>query len=184
MNINRAFFLVLVCWLYTCTLTKGSSISRFDYASQIGVAVCSGTDWCWLSIHNRTLRKGDVVAIVFPDKPQTLVVSHVVRPLTVKELSKFVQDNRYVDSGLTQWNYLLEPKMMPTRPGWSIGIAVIKPKRKVTVVKGLATADLDGDGKLEYFRGCMSSEGEHLTVWTGEPLKGKRRFHAYLYLNY
>lgn len=27
-------------------------------------------------------------------------------------------------------------------------------------------------------------EGLHLTVWTGEPLKGKSRWHAYYYLGY
>jgi hypothetical protein len=44
--------------------------------------------------------------------------------------------------------------------------------------------DLDGDGKAESFRQCVSSEGVHLTVWSGEPLKGKRIFHAYVPLGY
>jgi hypothetical protein len=48
----------------------------------------------------------------------------------------------------------------------------------------LLAADLDGDGKKEYFRACTSSEGVHLTVWTGRPLTGVRRWHQYHYLGY
>ena len=33
-------------------------------------------------------------------------------------------------------------------------------------------------------RGCTSSEGLHLTLWAGEPLKGRRLWHAYYYLGY
>jgi len=33
-------------------------------------------------------------------------------------------------------------------------------------------------------RACASSEGLHLTLWDGEPLKGRRLWHAYYYLGY
>jgi hypothetical protein len=33
-------------------------------------------------------------------------------------------------------------------------------------------------------RGCTSSEGLHLTLWAGEPLKGRRLWHTYYYLGY
>jgi hypothetical protein len=48
---------------------------------------------------------------------------------------------------------------------------------------GLA-ADLDGDGQLEYFRACPSSEGIHFTIWTEKPLSGKLRWHQYYSLGY
>lgn len=45
--------------------------------------------------------------------------------------------------------------------------------------------DLDGDGTLEHFRSCTSSEGIHLTIWAPpKPLVGKRLWHAYYYLGY
>ena len=44
--------------------------------------------------------------------------------------------------------------------------------------------DIDGDGEPESFRTCPSSEGVHMTVWTGEPLTGTRRWHHYHYLGY
>jgi hypothetical protein len=46
------------------------------------------------------------------------------------------------------------------------------------------SADLDGDGRLEYLRACTSAEGIHFTIWTGVPLKGKLRWHQYYYLGY
>lgn len=46
------------------------------------------------------------------------------------------------------------------------------------------SADLDGDGQAEFFRACTSMEGVHLTVWTGAPLTGRRRWHYYHYLGY
>jgi hypothetical protein len=45
-------------------------------------------------------------------------------------------------------------------------------------------ADLDGDGIVESFRACLSSEGLHLTVWSGLPLEGERRWHRYHYLGF
>ncbi len=33
-------------------------------------------------------------------------------------------------------------------------------------------------------RGCASSEGLHLTIWAGEPLKSRRLWHSYYYLGY
>lgn len=49
---------------------------------------------------------------------------------------------------------------------------------------GAMTADLDGDGKPEYFRSCLSSEGVHFTVWTGRPFEGRLRWHEYYSLGY
>jgi len=46
----------------------------------------------------------------------------------------------------------------------------------------LLVADLDNDGKPEYFRSCTSTEGIHFTVWSGAPLKGSLRWHQYYYL--
>jgi hypothetical protein len=44
--------------------------------------------------------------------------------------------------------------------------------------------DLDGDGTKESFRLCLSSEGAHYQVWTGEPLIGQPRWHWYAYAGY
>jgi hypothetical protein len=66
----------------------------------------------------------------------------------------------------------------------SMGIGVIAPAGLPKLVDKKVVLDVDNDGKPEYFRSCASSEGMHLTIWTGEPLKGKRVWHSYYYLNY
>jgi hypothetical protein len=49
---------------------------------------------------------------------------------------------------------------------------------------GVVSADLDGDGVDEHFRTCASAEGLHYTIWSGEPLNGRLRWHRYHYLGY
>jgi hypothetical protein len=47
-----------------------------------------------------------------------------------------------------------------------------------------APVDLDRDGRREYFRDCTSTEGVHLTIWSGKPLKGTRLWTWYYYPGY
>lgn len=52
------------------------------------------------------------------------------------------------------------------------------------IVNSVLSVDFDGDKLPETFRECASNEGLHRTVWSGAPLTGKRRWHAYRYLGY
>lgn len=65
-----------------------------------------------------------------------------------------------------------------------IGIAVISPAKNAHLDGKKAGLDINADGKIEFFRTCTSSEGLHLTVWTGKPLKGKRIWQSYYYLHF
>ncbi len=65
-----------------------------------------------------------------------------------------------------------------------LSIAIVAPAREPVVLSGVATADLDGDGVAERFRACTSSEGVHLTVWSGPPGRARLRWHRYFYLGY
>lgn len=51
---------------------------------------------------------------------------------------------------------------------------------EVTLENGHATAELDGTAPRETFRMCTSTEGLHLTAWSG----GKRVWHSYFLLGY
>ena len=57
-------------------------------------------------------------------------------------------------------------------------------QKKVKIANGIASVDLNGDKKDEYFRACTSMEGLHLTVWSGKPLIGKRIWHSYYGVGY
>jgi phage terminase large subunit-like protein len=71
------------------------------------------------------------------------------------------------------------------QPAPFICVAVQAPRASsFEATNGVLTADLDGDGQREFFRSCTSVEGVHLTVWSGAPLTGQRRWHAYHYVGY
>jgi len=61
------------------------------------------------------------------------------------------------------------------------GIAVLV--NNLEMVMGDRT-DIDRDGKHESYRVCTSTEGVHLTVWSGEVIENKRLWHDYYYLGY
>lgn len=71
-----------------------------------------------------------------------------------------------------------------TDEGFEVGIGIIEPAKPVQIQNNLAVFDLNDDGKAEFFRRCAGSEGIHFTVWTGKPLKGKRIWHSFYYLDY
>ncbi len=84
---------------------------------------------------------------------------------------------------MRHYQYLLKlSDKSDTNNGFGIGI--VNANAQAKIVKGLATIDLNEDGKDEYFRECTSNEGLHLTVWTGKPLIGKRIWHSYYNFNY
>ena len=80
--------------------------------------------------------------------------------------------------------YLLAPENgseLPPRPG--LGVAV--PGRPaVRVVGGEIRLRLSDGIQEARIRSCTSSEGVHLTVWSGVPLRTRRLWHAYWYLGY
>jgi len=63
-----------------------------------------------------------------------------------------------------------------------VAIGVVDPPRPVEVHEGHAGVELEGDGVPLRFRACTSAEALHLTAWSGKPLEGPRRWHAYHYL--
>jgi hypothetical protein len=69
----------------------------------------------------------------------------------------------------------------PAFEAGDLGIAVLADS---AAVGDGARTDLDRDGVAEHYRTCASTEGVHLTVWAGEPLTGRRTWHAYYYLGY
>jgi hypothetical protein len=134
-----------------------------------------------LRISDPNLTDGTDVSFVLPEKPQRVIRATVAgkaagdcsrHPGTDPEgsfyLLKLVGSGRAIN--------LAEP-MIPA-------IALVRPAGPVSVKRGTASGDLDGDGRPEFFRVCTSTEGDHLTIWTGRPLLGKRRWHSYYYLGF
>jgi len=70
------------------------------------------------------------------------------------------------------------------RVGQTPAIGIVNYFGEIKKAGDLVSADLDGDGQLEYFHSCTSTEGIHFTAWKGKPLAGKLRWHQYHYLGY
>lgn len=63
-------------------------------------------------------------------------------------------------------------------------LAVAHVGRQLAVTDSILTADIDGNGRPDSFRFCTSTEGVHLTLWDGAPLRGRREWHRYVYVGY
>jgi hypothetical protein len=63
---------------------------------------------------------------------------------------------------------------------YELNIRAREPIVAFGAVRARSATDPDGDGKRELFQQCASTEGLHLTIWTGKT----RRWHAYHYLGY
>jgi hypothetical protein len=133
-----------------------SRAPSFSFDRQLGVAVAG----C-MTGGNSSLALGSSVQLVNPTRPQKTTSATLGPP----------------DEACKGFRLSIPADPMPQ-------IAIAGYTGVFTKDGDLVSADLDGDGRNEYFRACTSSEGVHLTVWTGRPLTGQRRWHQYHYLGY
>ena len=166
--------LVLLVWLSIGVLCLGSSPATDDWGSKLGVAeriedlVCVSTPG--------KVQAGDLVQLVgvFDEKAFVAAVVEEVDSNDCWESSRAALQGPFhrlrLDRSITTFQ--------------SPAIAVLGGRIPLIVEGGSTGVDLDGDGVAENFRSCTSGEGIHLTVWSGEPLKGTRRWHQYFYLGY
>ena len=165
------FTILLTVFAVSLFSARGAS----DANSQIGVVDTNQTNQICLAIQNASLKTGDKVFIVSPEKPQTAKMAVIEKKLT-SSCSRNTETNE--DDSF----YLLKLSKGKTDSPF-IAFGVISPD-SIIPVKGVVSLDLNSDKKREYFRACYSNEGLHLTVWTGKPLVGKRIWHSYYSLGY
>lgn len=137
----------------------------------------SDTSSVCLKIQNNTLNVGDNVQIILTELPQEVFQAKIVEKGTCKSepFADLSKDN------LTDYSLESADK---SSLGRGYGLGIVKTTQLAQVTNNYATLDIDGDGKVEYFRDCTSNEGAHFTVWDGKPLKGKRIWHSYYHFNY
>lgn len=141
-----------------------------------------GNNCVRLFIENSQLKTGDKVQIVFPEVPlQKILDSEIIENTECKDDYFGDLVGNKPEAQLTFYLLKLFDKNK-NLPGFGIGIVNLD--KKIKIEKQLAVIDLDNDKKNEYFRGCTSNEGLHLTVWKGKPLIGKRIWHSYYHFNY
>jgi len=148
---------------------------HFDYLTHVGIAIRAAEVTC-LSISNPSLPIGSRVFLVYASSPQAVTRAEV--------LSKQQNPCAQADgSGASLASYKLG-RTASQKLGSAPSIAVYGFRGKFAKQGASVVADLDGDGRLEFFRSCTSQEGVHFTIWSDKPLQGKRRWHRYVYLGY
>jgi hypothetical protein len=168
--------------MITCACCLAARADKFSFDSQLGVVDTNSEGRLCLNISDPNLADGTEVSFVLPERPQRVVKATVEG----KSAGSCTRNPETADPGASFYRLKLagggrainlnEP-MIPA-------IAVVRPAGPVTGTRGVVSGDLDGDGRAEFFRVCTSTEGNHLTVWSGRPLLGKRRWHSYYYLGF
>ena len=154
--------------------------AEFNFDSQVGVVDANVDRRLCLSIQNPHLSNHTRVNIVLPHKPQ-----RVASAIIEEKVTHTCSSNDFADPNASfYWLKLVGKQTIDLSEPLPAAIAVIDAKKPIVARRGIASGDLDGDGRREFFRTCTSSEGSHLTIWSGKPLQGKKRWHSYYYLGY
>ena len=151
-----------------------NSLGQSKISARLGVVNSEGIGQACLAIPNATLQKGQRMYVVDPHKAQR-VFAAIVGERQKTSCSSEIDVYRTASFYLIRVSKNIDPPFL--------GIVLVR-NRKPSLKRGIATVDLNDDGKHEYFRTCTSNEGVHLTIWTGKPLIGKRIWHQYYYLGY
>jgi hypothetical protein len=165
--------------LITCASFSQSKPEHFNFHSQVGVVDASAERKLCLNISNPNLSAGTPVSLILPHQPQ-----RAAQAIVEKKLASSCSHDPTTNTDASFYSLKLLGKGVDLSEPMPPAIAVVRSATPVLLKHGVASADLDGDGRTEFFRICTSNEGNHLTVWSGMPLQGKRRWHSYYYLGY
>jgi hypothetical protein len=171
---RRSSLLVLVLLLAACN-ARGSQ-TPWAYDDHVGVVVASAERAC-LMIKVPAIAVKSPLQVVVPgsaDVHQAFVIASVEECVGSADQ----------DGGLH--GYTIQFEGSPPKPPPFDGIALLgaPASLRARAASGSTIADLDGDGREEFIRLCLSSEGVHYTIWSDAPITGRRRWHQYHYLGY
>jgi hypothetical protein len=166
---------VLSLFSASCRTPGEARRTSFSYSSDIGVAVVKSGKAC-LEIHNASVSPGSKVSLVGPTVPQSTSDAVVI--------GRADDACPTIDQGDTNLNRYEIRTAADSTLSSEPAIAILGPVGPFARVDKLMAADMDQDGRQEFFRSCTSAEGIHFTVWSGRPLEGARRWHQYYYLGY
>jgi hypothetical protein len=160
-------------WWLACQ--NGPVRPTFSYPANLGLAVEKAGHNC-LYIPNSRLVPGQRVQFVTSAAPQTAGEVEIVG-----KAGDTCKDPGQNQAGMSSYSFkVIRGSLQMGAPAF----AIANSNRPVRATEEGLAADLEGDGQLEYFRACTSTEGLHLTIWKGKPLAGARKWHNYYYLGY
>jgi hypothetical protein len=147
--------------------------ARPDEALRVGLVV-TAAGHSVLAMAGPALVPGAVVTLVTIDSSQqvqrALITSRVAESET---MAKHATQGPY---------YKVSPQSSSSAlPDFAVAVLGDPDVRRMGAAVGLRVGNPAITVRV---RACASSEGLHLTLWDGEPLKGRRLWHAYYYLGY
>ena len=155
-------------------LAAALAFAQATAAPKIGVAAGRDGQVC-LAIDSSRLAPGSIVTIVDPDEPQS-----VRRAIVRERLASCAAFEASAVNGVYYRLQLQAGDMSPI----VLAIAFVGAVASTAPGSGTITFHLTAAYPRARVRSCTSSEGVHLTVWAGEPLKSRRLWHQYFHLNY
>jgi hypothetical protein len=165
---------------------QGEPVARasFLYDQQIGLANVRAIEGC-LASANPSISPGTRVTLVDQPAQGLAFDTPAVAEASVAERATDCDDRHMLStelstSGPTYYRLRLDNEWR----GNGYVFAIIRSAGVIAAKGNNVEGDLDGDGTKESFRMCLSSEGAHYQVWTGEPLTGNPRWHWYVYAGY
>jgi len=157
----------------------------FDINSKIGIVDVDGDETACLRTKNGNLpEKTPISIIIFPYDSPTLVFTATVKNKVDESCACRASESGDKNPGENHFYLLSLNEKLPEFFGFEVGFGVIEPAQSFKIQNNLASLDLNEDGKPEYFRQCSGYEGTHFTIWAGKPLKGRRIWHSFYYVDY
>jgi hypothetical protein len=143
-----------------------------SYIPRLGVAVSTGSRTC-VAIQNANLASGSPVTLVTPTLPQSFTQGQI--GAASQSPCPVSQDvNPALSSYDVQVSGASLPKLTPL-------IAALGTSAPFSLQNNTVQADLDQNGKTEFFRACSANDGVHLTVWSSAPTTGTAIWHGLYY---
>jgi hypothetical protein len=148
-----------------------ASQAAADASRRIGLA--AGEFGECLAMPGGTVPDGTPVLLITPDVPQRTSHAVIVGPLA--ECPAMARRD------IAGPYYRLAPESPSASPP-ALSVAILgKPESRSVNGEIHVRLDAHPDARV---RACASSEGLHLTVWSGAPLISARLWHAYWYLGF
>jgi hypothetical protein len=181
MSIGRCLIaILLVSGASTRLVTGQGGATSFDYTASVGVAGTVSQGELCLAIHKPRLTVGTSVVLVWVPIVGERGPSELLLAQTTSKLPNTCgRDSAYqfVAYGDSVYPLKVATGQLDLSAFY---FAVLAPREQFHIRGDAVAADLDSAAGATTFRACTSHEGVHLTLWSGEPLKGKRLWHRYV----
>src|SRR5262245_34017884 len=145
-------------------------------SAPIGVAAVTRDGQICVAMPAPALAPRAALTLIQPDRPQLPLNASVVQPSPACEpLERALVPGPY---------YLVQPSSAITADSPRLWVVLSGKVRTRRLASGVIAARLSAAHPAVGFRACTSTEGVHLTVWSGAPLVSQRLWHQYYYLGY